>query len=115
MKSNKVFKIAAIIFGVFAIISVGKGIRWYKWSHLTAQEKATKITERMSSWLDLTSEQEEKVLALNLRKVKVFDDKGFWKSTHKRGYQGNSSLDYEDWEKEMKVILNDEQEKKLNL
>jgi hypothetical protein len=59
MKSNKAFKIAAIIFGVFAIILVGKGIMWYRWSHLTAQEKATKITERMSSWLDLTKEQEE--------------------------------------------------------
>ncbi len=115
MKSNKVFKIAAIIFGVFAIISVGKGIMWYRWSHLTAQEKATKITERMSSWLDLTPEQEEKVLALNLEKVKTFDSKDYWKSNHKSGHDRKSSPAYENWKKEMKVILTDEQEKKLNL
>ena len=43
MKSNKVFKIAAIILGVFAVIGIGKGIKWYYWSHLTAEEKASKI------------------------------------------------------------------------
>ncbi len=115
MKSNKVFKIAAIIFGVFAIISVGKGIMWYRWSHFTSQEKATKITERMSSWLDLTAEQEGKVLALNLEKVKTFDNKDFWSREHKRGHHGKSSPAYENWKKEMQEILTDEQEKKLNL
>ena len=115
MKSKIVFRIAAIIFGVFAIISVGKGIMWYKWSHLTAQEKATKITERMSSRLDLTDEQQEKVLALNLEKVKSFDGKDFWKNHHEKGHHGKSNTVYEEWKKEMKTILNDEQEKKMKL
>ncbi|MEK6781982.1 MAG: hypothetical protein AABY93_09760 [Bacteroidota bacterium] len=115
MKSNKVFKIAAIIFGVFAVISIGKGIMCFKWSHLTVEEKATKITERMSSKLDLTAEQKEKVLALNLEKVKAFDDKNFWKNDHKHGPHGKSGPLYENWWKEMKEILNDEQEKKLKL
>jgi hypothetical protein len=55
------------------------------------------------------------VLTLNLQKVKTFDDESFWKSNHKRGLHGKSSPDYENWKKEMKVILTDEQEKKLNL
>lgn len=91
MKSKMVFRIAAIIFGVFAVISVGKGIMWYKWSHLTVEEKATKITERMSSKLDLTDEQKERVLALNLEKVATFEGKDFWKQ-HKQGHHGKSSL-----------------------
>lgn len=115
MKSNKVFKIAAIILGVFAVISVGKGIMWYKWSHLTAEVKATKITERMSSRLDLTTEQKEKVLALNLEKVKSWDDKDFWKSPHRKRHHGASNPVYENWRKEMKEILSDEQEKKMRL
>ncbi len=114
MKSNKVFKIAAIIFGVFAVISVGKGIMWYKWSHLTAQEKAAKITERMSSKLDLTYEQKEIVLALNLEKVATFEGKDFWKN-HKGGHHGKSSSAYQEWRNEMKEILTDEQEKKMKL
>ena len=114
MKSKMVFKIAAIIFGVFAVISVGKGIMWYKWSHLTVQEKATKITERMSSKLDLTDEQKEKVLTLNLEKVATFESKDFWKS-HKHGHHGKSNSAYQEWRNEMKEILNDEQEKKMKL
>jgi hypothetical protein len=115
MKSNKVFKIAAIIFGVFAIISVGKGIIWYNWSHLTAEEKATKITERMASRLDLTIEQKEKVLALNLEKVKSWDEKDFWTNHQRRNHHGTSNPVYENWRKEMKEILNEEQEKKIKL
>jgi hypothetical protein len=115
MKSNKVFKIAAIIFGVFAVISVGKGIMWYRWSHLTAEEKAAKITERMVSRLDLSVEQKERVLALNLEKARTFDEKDFWKSYRGHGHHGEPNPVYEEWRKEMKEILNDEQEKKMNL
>ena len=97
MKSNKVFKIVAIIFGVFAIISVGKGIKWYYWSHLSAEEKAGKITERMASRLELTSEQTGKVLAVNLEKVKVVEGKDYWKNNHDHHFK--SSLVYEDWKK----------------
>ena len=109
-----VFKIVAIIFGVFAVISVGKGIMWYKWSHLTVQEKATKITERMSSKLDLTDEQKEKVLTLNLEKVATFESKDFWKG-RKHGHHGKSNLAYQEWRNEMKQILTDEQERKMKL
>ena len=111
MKSSKVFKIAAIVLGVFAIIGVGKGIKWYYWSHLTAEEKAGKITERMASRLELTSEQKEKVLSLNLEKVKVVKGKDYWRNNHDHHFK--SSLVYEDWKKQMKEILSDEQEKKL--
>ena len=115
MKSIKFFKIAAIILGVFAVISVGKGIMWYSWSSLTVEEKAAKITERMANRLDLTTEQKEKVLALNLEKVKSFDKKDFWRSNHVKSHHGNSNPVYEEWKNEMKTILNDEQEKKLKL
>lgn len=87
---------------------------WYKWSHLTAQEKATKITERMSSKLDLTEEQKERVLALNLEKVATYEGKDFWKG-HKKGHHGKSNHAYQEWRNEMKKILNDEQEKKMRL
>ena len=115
MKSSKVFKIAAIILGVFAVISVGKGIMWYNWSHLTAEEKATKITERMANRLDLTTEQKEKVLALNLEKVRSFDEKTFRMSHHGKSHNGKPNPVYEKWKKEMKAILNEEQERKLKL
>jgi hypothetical protein len=69
----------------------------------------------MSSKLDLTAEQEEKVLALNLEKVKAFEDKDFWKNNHNRGHHIKSSPAYENWKKEMKEILSEEQEKKLKL
>ncbi len=115
MKSNKVFKIAAIVFGVFAIIGVGKGIKWYYWSHLTAEEKASKITERMASRLELTSEQKEKVLALNLEKVKAFESDDFWKNNQGHGHQFKSNPVYLKWKNELKEILNDEQEKKMRL
>jgi len=112
MKSNKVFKIAAIIFGVFAIISIGKGIMWYRWSGLTVEEKAIKITDKLTNRLDLTAEQKEKVLALNIEKVEEFGKTNFWKGNH--GHHGKSSEAYENWRNEMKDILTDEQEKKLN-
>ena len=115
MKSNKVFKIAAIILGVFAVIGIGKGIKWYYWSHLTAEEKAGKITERMASRLDLTTEQKEKVLALNLEKVKEFEGKDFWKNNHGHGHHLKTSPLYKKWKNELKEILNDEQEKKMRL
>lgn len=105
-----VFRIAAIILSVFAVISVGKGIMWYKWSHLTAEEKATKITERMAGRLDLMARQRERVLALNLEKVKEFESKDFWKNNHKHHRKSNPV--YENWRNEMKGILNDEQERK---
>jgi len=110
MKGKLVFRIVAIILGVFAIISIGKGVMWYRWSHLSVTEKAAKITDRMASRLDLTSEQKEKVLALNLEKIKSVGEKDFWRSHHKK-----ASPIYEDWKKEMKEILNDDQEKKMKL
>jgi len=110
MKGKLVFKIVAIILGVFAIISIGKGVMWYRWSHLSVTERAVKITDRMTSRLDLTSEQKEKVLALNLEKIKSIDGKDFWKNHHRK-----ASPIYEDWKKEMKEILNEEQEKKMKL
>lgn len=115
MKSNKVFKIAAIILGVLAVISIGKGIIWFRWSSLTLEERATKVTERMANRLDLTTEQKKKVLALNLEKIKSFDEKDFWKNHHVKGHHGKSNLVYEEWKKEMKEILNDEQERKMKL
>jgi hypothetical protein len=115
MKSNKVFKIAAIILGVFAVISIGKGIMWYRWSSLTLEERATKVTERMANRLDLTTEQKEKVLSLNLEKIKSFDEKDFWKNHHRKDHLGKSSPVYEELKKGMKAILNDEQEKKMKL
>ena len=113
MKKRIVFRIAAIIFGVFAIVLVGKGVMWYNWSHLTAEEKASKITERLASRLDLTIEQKEKVLALNLEKIKSFNEKDFWRSHHRKGDDRKTNPVYEEWRKEMKGILNDDQEKKM--
>ena len=85
---------------------------WYKWSHLTAQE--TKITERMSSKLDLTDEQKEKVLALNLEKVTTFEGRDFWKN-HRQEHHGKSNPTYQEWRNEMKEILTDEQGEKMKL
>ena len=109
MKRKIVFRIAAIILGVFAIVLVGKGINWYNWSHLTAQEKATKITERMAGKLDLTFEQKERVLALNLEKVAAFEGKEFCNN------RGESNPTYHEWRNEMKEILTDEQERVMRL
>jgi hypothetical protein len=69
----------------------------------------------MANRLDLTVEQKEKVLALNLEKIKSFDGKEFWKNHHGKGHHGKSNAAYEEWKKEMKTILNDEQEKRLKL
>ncbi len=114
MKKKIVFRFAAIILGVFAIVLVGKGVNWYNWSHLTAQERATKITERMAGKLDLTFEQKERVLVLNLEKVVDFEGKEFCKN-HKHGHHGESNPAYQEWRNEMKEILTDEQERVMRL
>ena len=115
MKKKILFRIAAITLGVFAIIGMGKGIMWYNWSHLTTQEKASKITNRMANRLDLTEAQKGKVMALNLKKMETLDAPEIWKNVHRHHEQHRSNPVYEQWKKELKEILTDEQEKKMRL
>ena len=46
---------------------------------------------------------------------KSFDKKDFWKNHHGKDHHRKSNPVYEEWKKEMKTILNDEQERKMKL
>lgn len=97
--------IAAVLLTVFA----AKGIGWYRWSKLSAEEKAGTITEKMSRRFDLTAEQKGKVYALNLAKVQAFEsartagqhDRNTWKNLHS------------EWKTGMHEILTPEQQQKF--
>ena len=97
--------IAAVLLTVFA----AKGIGWYRWSRLSAEEKAGTITEKMSRRFDLTATQKDKVYTLNLGKVQAFEaarssgqrDRKEWKTLH------------EQWKNDMREILTPEQQQRF--
>lgn len=86
-----------------------KGIGWYRWSQLSASEKAGAMTARMAHHLDLSEEQKGKVYNLNLEKVQYFETarnsgqhpRGDWKQLR------------EQWKTQLFEVLTPEQRAKF--
>ena len=97
------------ISAVLLLFFAAKGIGWYHWSHLSTDEKAATITEKMSRHLDLTDEQKGRVYALNLDKVQSLET-GWQSGQHNR--QAWKQL-REDWKNEVRGVLTPEQQKKF--
>ncbi len=82
-KKRWIIGIAAVVLTVFAV----KGVLHYRWSQLSAGEKAGTITEKMARHLDLSAEQKENLYALNLQQMQAFEaarqtdgcDRAHWK------------------------------------
>ncbi len=104
-KKRWIIGIAAVLLTVFAV----KRIAWYRWSHLSIEEKAGKITEKMASRFHLTQEQKGKVYALNLEKIQTFEtarnsghrDRAQWKQLRQT------------WKDGLREVLTPEQQQKM--
>ncbi|MBK8923853.1 MAG: hypothetical protein IPM81_20595 [Saprospirales bacterium] len=66
-RKNWIIGIAAVLLLVFAV----KGIGHYRWSNLSAEEKAGTITEKLARHLDLRADQKQQLYALNLEKIQA--------------------------------------------
>jgi periplasmic protein CpxP/Spy len=60
---------AAVLLSIFAF----KGIGAYRWSRLSAEEKAGTMTERLAHHLDLSEAQKGQVYNLNLEKARALE------------------------------------------
>lgn len=97
--------IAAVLLTVFAF----KGIGWYRWSRLSAEEKAETITEKMARRFDLTDEQKGKIYALNLEKVQSFETA----RTSGQHNRENWKQLREQWKNGVREVLTPEQQKRF--
>ena len=100
------------IIGISAFLLLffaAKGIGWYRWSQLSAAEKAGTITEKMSRHLSLSTDQRERVYALNLKRVQEFES-ARQSGNHRR--QDWKQL-RESWKADVKDVLTPEQQEKF--
>jgi Spy/CpxP family protein refolding chaperone len=96
---------AAVLLSILAF----KGIGAYRWSRLSAEEKAGTMTERLAHRLGLSDEQKNQVYNLNLDKVRAFDaarqagkpTRADWKNLR------------EEWRKGLQEVLTPAQREKL--
>lgn len=104
-KKRWITGVAAVILTILAV----KGISRYSWSRLSAEEKAGKITEKMSRYFHLTEEQKGKMYALNLEKIQIFEkarnsgqhDRAQWKQLRQQ------------WKDGIRNVLTSEQQQKI--
>lgn len=105
-RKNWIIGIAAVLLTVFAF----KGIAHYRWSKLSAEEKAGTITGKMAEYFDLSADQQAKVYALNLEKMQTLEsarhsgphNRAEWKALR------------ESWHQEFREILTPEQQKRFH-
>ncbi|GEM_PF-1994110 len=104
-KRRWIIGIAAMILGVFTFKSIGM----YRWSRLSAEEKAGTITEKMTRRFDLNEDQKGKVYALNLEKMRSVQaakatgqhGRQYWKQTR------------EQWKNQLREVLTPEQQQRF--
>lgn len=106
MKRRKwIIGIAAVLLVLFAV----KGIAHYRWSRLSAEEKAGTITEKMAHRFDLSPDQKGKIYAINLEKIQSVETacksgghrRADWKQQH------------EQWRNAVREVLTPEQQQKF--
>ncbi|MCS6824848.1 MAG: DUF4890 domain-containing protein [Cytophagaceae bacterium] len=106
---RKKFFLIFILVAAYAIaIAQGK-----KWSDLTPEEKAEKLTNRMKNDYNLSDEQASKVKQLNLERfTKIAAAKRKYTIDQKKEYQQERKMINQQFNQGLKSVLTDEQYQK---
>jgi Spy/CpxP family protein refolding chaperone len=94
---------------VLVVFLAAKGFGAYRWSKLSAEEKAGTITEKMAQHLGLSEDQKGKLYALNLEKMASLESA---KNSGQHNREDWKKL-REDWKNEVRGVLTPEQQAKF--